>query len=41
VERRIVERTAAARTALHSGTVSKDARTALDALAGAATDRHA
>jgi geranylgeranyl diphosphate synthase type I len=41
VERRIVERTAAARTALHSGTVSEDARTALDALAGAATDRHA
>jgi geranylgeranyl diphosphate synthase, type I len=41
VERRISDRTEQARTALASSVISDEARKALDALARAATDRHA
>jgi geranylgeranyl diphosphate synthase type I len=41
VERRISERTAEARTALADAPINEAARTALDTLAGLATDRHA
>jgi geranylgeranyl diphosphate synthase, type I len=41
VERRITARTAEARTALAAPAIAEDARAALDALARAATDRHA
>ena len=41
VEQRITERTAEARRALADAPISDAARAALDALAGAATDRHA
>jgi geranylgeranyl diphosphate synthase type I len=41
VEQRITKRTEEARTALTTGAISDEARTALDGLARAATDRHA